>query len=493
MLNPAHNLVPVILAGGSGSRLWPLSQHHLPKPFLPLIPNHTTFGDCLKRAQGLSDELPILVLCNKEHSAIVHKQLKHHQCQQTTVLMEPCMRNTAPALVLAAQHIVKTHGDGVMVVLPADQWVENIDSFNQAIYQGVSCAAHQQLVTFGVTPTRAETGYGYIHPGNLWSANHQDSTKAGEVYTIERFTEKPDSETAESYLAEGKVFWNSGIFAFEASFFLAEMQKHAPAIYNQASLAYKNASQEGLGILIQEEALQGCPTQSIDNALMEHAQQRVVVPLTTGWSDLGSWDALWHVGDHDLNSNVSVGKVWHKDSQNNYVYADKQRVLMLNVKDLVVVDSGDGMLVANRDRSQEVGSTVKTLMTENEETASDSGNVEEIHREHHRPWGSYLILQKGPGYLIKRIFVGAGDKLSSQSHEYRSEHWTVLSGTATVEIEDETVTLTVGQSINIGINERHRLINNTDEPLEVLEVQFGDQLSEEDIVRYDDKYGRVAS
>lgn len=468
-------MIPVILSGGNGSRLWPLSRQLNPKQFLPIADDSLSMLQAtIRRLDGLQVSPPCLI-CNEEHRFLAAEQLRTLGIDNASILLEPVGRNTAPAVALAAIQALEKEHDPVLLVLAADHLIKDVDAFHRAIETALPFAQAGKLVTFGIVPTHAETGYGYLQKGA--------STGEG-GYAVQSFVEKPDSETAERYLASGEHFWNSGMFMFRASRYLEELQRWQPEMLDACRRASAQSEQDMHFVRIGKEAFAACPEDSIDYAVMEKTEDAVMVPLDAGWSDIGSWSALWDVSDKDAQGNVHKGDVLSHDSHNNYVHADYRLVTTVGVENLIIVETKDTIMVAHKDKAQEVKRIVEQL--KREERCEHLNN-----REVYRPWGMYDSIDQGQRYQVKRITVKPGAKLSVQMHHHRAEHWIVVSGTAQVTNGDETYMVTENQSTFIPIGQIHALENPGMIPLELIEVQSGTYLGEDDIVRFSDNYGRV--
>ncbi len=468
-------MIPVILSGGNGSRLWPLSRQLNPKQFLPIADDSLSMLQAtIRRLEGLKVSQPCLI-CNEEHRFLAAEQLRTLGIDDASILLEPVGRNTAPAVALAAIKALEKEHDPVLLILAADHLIKDVDAFHRAVETALPFAQAGKLVTFGIVPTHAETGYGYLQKG----------AAAGEGgFTVAKFVEKPDSETAERYLASGEHFWNSGMFMFRASRYLEELQRWQPEILEACRRATAQSEEDMHFVRIGKEAFAACPEDSIDYAVMEKTEDAVMVPLDAGWSDIGSWSALWDVSDKDEQGNVHKGDVLSHDSQNNYVHADYRLVTTVGVEDLIIVETKDTVMVAHKDKAQEVKRIVEQL--KREERCEHLNN-----REVYRPWGMYDSIDNGARYQVKRITVKPGAKLSVQMHHHRAEHWIVVSGTAQVTNGDETYMVTENQSTYIPIGQIHALENPGMIPLELIEVQSGTYLGEDDIIRFSDNYGRV--
>jgi mannose-1-phosphate guanylyltransferase/mannose-6-phosphate isomerase len=473
-------MIPVILSGGSGTRLWPLSRELYPKQFLPLSGTSTMLQATLARLAGLPDLDAPLVVCNEEHRFLVAEQLRQMGIQKQSIILEPVGRNTAPAVALAALQALKADKDAILLVLPADHVISDIEAFQSAVSQGLDAARDGALVTFGIVPTGPETGYGYIKSGP--AANARGSKKSV-IYPIDAFVEKPDQATAIGYVASGDYFWNSGMFLFRADRYLAELEKHAPDILAACRLASEGGARDKDFVRLQRDAFVASPSDSIDYAVMEKTDNAVVVPLDAGWNDVGSWSSLRDVCDADESGNVVLGDVLAEDTRNSYVRAENRLVATLGLEDHIVVETADAVLVAHRDKVQDVKKIVERLKALGREEPLN-------HRRVYRPWGSYEGIAISDRFQVKRIIVNPGASLSLQMHHHRAEHWIVVRGTARVVRGDESFILSEDQSTYIPLGTRHRLENPGVIPLELIEVQTGSYLGEDDIVRFDDVYGR---
>lgn len=465
-------ITPVIMAGGSGSRLWPLSRTLYPKQFLALTGEKTMLQETVLRLEGLDVTAP-LVICNEEHRFIVAEQLRTID-KTGPIILEPVGRNTAPAIALAAE--VTIENDPLLLVLAADHVIQDQKAFVEAVKKATTLADQGKLVTFGIVPTQAHTGYGYIKRGNVIT----DS----ESYAVEQFVEKPDSETAEKYLQSGEFYWNSGMFLIKASRYLQELEKFSHDIFTACKKSLKNISEDRDFVRLDVAEFEACPDDSIDYAVMEKTSDAVVVPLDAGWNDIGAWSALWEVNDKCENGNVVSGDTILHDTKNTFVHGGERLIATVGLDNIVIVDTKDALLVATKDKVQEVKKIVEQLKSE--------GRSEfKIHREVYRPWGKYDSIDNGSRYQVKRITVNPGEKLSIQMHHHRAEHWIVVSGTASVTNGDKTFLVTENESTYIPIGVIHALENPGKLPLEMIEVQSGSYLGEDDIVRFEDRYGRV--
>ena len=465
-------LQPVLLSGGSGTRLWPLSREAYPKQFLPLAGKDTMLQATWRRIAGLAGAAPIVV-ANEAHRFLAAEQLRMAGAPTPAIVLEPVGRNTAPAIAAAALQAMAGGGDPLLLVLPSDHVVANAEGFRAAVRTASMAAEQGALVTFGILPTAPETGFGYIQA----EAGDDDG-----VQKVLRFVEKPDSETAQSYLDAGGYYWNSGMFLFKASRYLAELERFRPEILEATRAAFDAAQRDGDFVRLDKAAFAACPSDSIDYAVMENTDAAMVLPVDIGWNDVGSWSALWDVASHDGDGNAHAGDVISVDSRNSYVYAQRL-VAVVGVDDLIVVETDDAVLVARKDKVQQVKDVVAQLKSEQRSQAA-------LHREVHRPWGSYDSVDVGEGFQVKRIKVKPGAQLSLQSHKRRAEHWIVVRGTARVTRDEDVFDLQANQSTYIPIGAKHRLENPGTAMLELIEVQSGDYLGEDDIVRYEDVYGR---
>lgn len=462
-------IIPVIMAGGSGTRLWPLSRALYPKQFLSLAGEGTMLQETLSRLESLQT-LPPITLCNEDHRFLVAEQLRGID-QVGSIVLEPAGRNTAPAVALAA-HLAQGD-DPLLLVLAADHVIADRDGFTQAIEKAVPLAESGKLVTFGIVPQTPHTGYGYIQAGE----------NVGDAQKVVQFVEKPSTEVAENYLASGDYVWNSGMFLFKASRYLEELEKYRPDIASACRKATEDPGVDQDFIRVNTEAFLSCPEDSIDYAVMEKTSEAVVLSLDVGWNDIGSWSALWEVGEKDKGGNCIRGDVIAHDTSDSLIFGEERLVATVGLKDIVVVDTKDALVVATKDRVQDVKAIVNSLKKENRAEAV-------LHREVYRPWGKYDSVDVGPRYQVKRITVKPGAKLSVQMHHHRAEHWVVVSGTAKVTRGDKTFLVTEDQSTYIPIGEHHALENPGKVNLELIEVQSGSYLGEDDIVRFEDLYGR---
>ncbi|CUW45868.1 mannose-1-phosphate guanylyltransferase/mannose-6-phosphate isomerase [Brucella vulpis] len=470
------SFIPVIISGGSGSRLWPLSRDAHPKPFIKLPDGETLIGKTYARASRIANVEQILTVTNRDflfltldaYAAAGGAQMEN------TFLLEPLGRDTAPAVALAALHAAEAYGpDATLLVMPADHLIEDERAFAEAVAKARALAEAGRIVTFGIVPDRPETGFGYIEVQGT---------------DVQRFVEKPDEATAQTYVESGRYFWNFGMFCFKASSMIDAMQRHAPQVLAGARAALAQARRGNNGetktLEIARDEFAATPAISIDYAVMEKAANMACIPVSCGWSDIGSWAAMADLVTPDENGNRLRGEIVLEDTTNSFVLSETRLVSLVGVHDLLVVDTPDALLVAHRDKAQEVRSVFNKLRKQGHEAAK-------LHRTAHRPWGTYTVLEEGDGFKIKRIEVKPGRRLSLQAHHHRSEHWIVVSGTAKVTNGDREILLTTNQSTYIPCGFRHRLENPGILPLVLIEVQSGEYLGEDDIVRYDDVYGRV--
>jgi mannose-1-phosphate guanylyltransferase/mannose-6-phosphate isomerase len=469
-------IYPVILSGGAGTRLWPLSRAMMPKQLLPLVTDKTMLQETALRVHGWPGVMAPLVVCGNEHRFLVAEQLRAVGVNPHGILLEPAGRNTAPAVAAAAQYLKARDPDAVMLVLPADHVIEKPEAFRQAVERAARLVEDGALATFGIVPTAPETGYGYIRRG-------EPLPGVDDCHTIERFVEKPDRNTAEGFVAEGGYYWNSGMFMFRADRFLAEIGKHAPQIAAAAEQAVGEAYSDLDFCRLNEAAFSASPSDSIDYAVMEHTRDGVVVAADIGWSDVGSWSALADVQQRDADGNVKRGDVYLDATSNSLVRAESRIVAVVGVKDLVVVETRDAVLVAHKDQVQRVKNVVEHL--------KQNDRSEHLHHTRvYRPWGFYEGIDAGERFQVKRICVKPGEKLSLQMHHHRAEHWIVVSGTARVTCGDKVSLLAENESTYIPIGTTHRLENPGKLPLHLIEVQSGSYLGEDDIVRFEDIYQR---
>jgi mannose-1-phosphate guanylyltransferase/mannose-6-phosphate isomerase len=468
-------IVPVILSGGSGTRLWPLSRKQYPKQYLPLVSDNTMLQDTILRLNGLESLADPIIICNEDHRFLVAEQCQQIGIKSSTILLEPVGRNTAPAIAAAALQSLKYSDGSMLLVLSADHVIQDVDAFHEAINIASNQAQAGKLTTFGIVPTNANTGYGYIK-----------SSKANidGAYKVEKFVEKPNLQTAQTYLEQGNYLWNSGMFMFKADVLIDELATHSSDIVNSVNNAINNATKDLDFIRLDKQAFESSPSDSIDYALMEKSDNVVVVPLDAQWNDIGSWSALYDIGVKDSSGNVLKGDVIAKETTNTYIYASHHMITTFGVDNLVVIDTPDATFIASQDKAHEVKSIVQSLQKKGRDEVHSNRKV-------YRPWGWYDSIESGEYFQVKRLHVKPSAKLSLQMHHKRAEHWVVVSGTATVTNGEQTHILNKGESTYIPLGVTHAIENQTNEPLEIIEVQSGTYLGEDDIVRFEDVYGRV--
>jgi mannose-1-phosphate guanylyltransferase/mannose-6-phosphate isomerase len=487
------HLQPVILSGGSGTRLWPLSREHFPKQLLPLVGNRTMLQDTVTRLNSTSFDIPLpppLVVCNEEHRFLVAEQMREIGVVPRQLILEPFGRNTAPALTLAAFSALKSSEDCILLVMPADHVIANIAAFQAAVQVGHKLAQDNYVVAFGVVPTRAEVGYGYIKMGQPLPKVMTDSVLIPQAFILKAFVEKPNQETAQHYLQSANYLWNSGMFMLRASAWIEEISTHASEIERACYRAMAEGVQDGDFFRIKRAAFEACPSNSIDYAVMEKliaentTRPPAVVSLDAGWSDVGAWPSLLEANPRDENGNMIRGDVYPEDIQDTLILAEHRMVAAIGLKDLMIIETPDAVLVVHREHAQNVKNVVAQL--------KKAGREEYInHRKVYRPWGCYESIDCGPRFQVKRIMVNPGASLSLQMHHHRAEHWIVVTGTARVIRGDEVTLLSENQSTYIPLGVKHRLENPGKLPLEIIEVQSGSYLAEDDIIRFEDHYGRA--
>lgn len=466
-------MIPVVLSGGSGTRLWPLSRSLYPKQFLPLVSQYTMLQDTLLRLDGIKGLKPPIAVCNESHRFMMAEQLQEIGIKPAAIILEPVGKNTAPAVAIAALSAQSV--DDILLVLPADHVVSNRPAFHDAIKVAKRLAEQDYLVTFGIVPTEPETGYGYIKSGEIIE---------DKACRVAAFVEKPNFETAKTYLASGDYFWNSGMFAFKAGRFLQELEKFNPEMLNVCREAL-NAAKADLDFLrLDKDIFVNCPSDSIDYAVMEKTDAAVVIPLDADWNDVGSWSALWDVTTKDEKGNAVKGDVFTHDTQNCFIHSTNKLVTVIGATDLIIVETDDAVLVVAKDKVQDVKTIVDHLK------AQDRPEVN-VHRKVYRPWGYYDSVDSGERHQTKRLVVKPGGKLSVQKHHHRAEHWVVVKGTAGVSKNGVYTLVTENESIYLPLGVIHSLENPGIIPLEIVEVQSGSYLGEDDIVRFEDQYGRV--
>jgi mannose-1-phosphate guanylyltransferase/mannose-6-phosphate isomerase len=472
-----HSIVPVILSGGSGSRLWPLSRKAMPKQLLALTGANTMIQETVARTRGKDFAAPI-VIAGEEHRFIIAEQLRAAGVTDARIILEPAGRNTAPAAAVAALKILEDDPDGLILLMPSDHIVGDVEAFHAAVQVAAAAARTGALVTFGIKPAAPETGYGYIKSAAMLEG-------VPGAFAVERFVEKPDRATAQTYLASGEYYWNGGMFLFSAKTFIKDMEWLEPAMLGFCRDAITHAHRDMDFIRLGEVAFLACPAQSIDYAIMEHVPHAAVVPVEMGWSDVGSWQSLWDISSRNEEGNAILGDVITEKAANSYIRSEGPLVAVVGVENLVVVATKDAVLVSHRDASQDVKKIVAQL-------ESQSRDHHVFHAVVHRPWGSYESVDTGERFQVKRIVVKPGAKLSLQMHHHRAEHWIVVSGLAKVTCDDKQFLLQENESTFIPFGAKHRLENPGKLSLHLIEVQSGAYLGEDDIVRFEDTYGRAA-
>ena len=465
-------ITPVILSGGSGARLWPLSRKHRPKQFINLIGDSSPFQNTILR---LPDETTSpLIICNEDHRFLAAEQLRQISINPKGILLEPVGRNTAPAIALAALQLLKNNKDPVLLVLPSDHIIQDEDAFHKSIQLAKMLAEEKNLVTFGILPNKAEIGYGYIKFNNDMKAKY---------FKIESFIEKPSQKDAEKFLHAGNFLWNSGMFMFKASTYLEELEKYAPEMLSICKKSLVEDRKDEDFIRINNNEFANCPEISIDYAVMEHTQKGLVIPLDAGWSDIGSWESLMNIKAKDKDGNVIEGDAILDDVKNTYAYSSNRLISATGVSDLIVVDTQDALLISSRKKTKNIKNIVNKLQ-------ENFRSEVEYHRKVYRPWGYYDSIDVGIGFQVKRIMVNPGAKLSLQKHLHRAEHWVIVQGIAKITCGLKTFNLEKNQSTFIPKGEIHRLENQQKSPLEIIEIQTGKYLGEDDIIRLDDHYDR---
>ncbi|MFQ5488808.1 MAG: mannose-1-phosphate guanylyltransferase/mannose-6-phosphate isomerase [Gammaproteobacteria bacterium] len=490
---------PVILSGGSGTRLWPLSREYYPKQLLAPYGEYTLLQATVRRLAGLEDRAsspaievaPPLVVCNEEHRFLVAEQLRQTGQDQEKILLEPVGRNTAPAATLAALRVAAQRPEAIMLIMPADHLIQDAEAFHEAVVNAAQLAGKGAIVTFGIVPTRPETGYGYIKKGTALSAPHPSPLTP---HALEQFVEKPDLATAEDYLQSGAYLWNSGIFMMQAQTWLDNIGRFQPAILTACKAAYAGGTEDGDFYRVEAASFEASPSDSIDYAVMERlttqssvlspqSSPAAVIPLDAGWSDVGAWSSLWEVIPQDEAGNILKGDVIAHQTRNSLLMSEHRLMAGIGLEDIIAIETADAVLVAHKDHAQEVKEVVRQL--------KQGGRSEHLtHRRVQRPWGDYEGVDMGERFQVKRITVKPGASLSLQMHHHRAEHWVVVRGTARVTKGEEVFLLSENESTYIPIGVTHRLENPGTLPLEIIEVQSGSYLGEDDIVRYDDDYGR---
>jgi len=468
-------IIPVILSGGTGSRLWPLSRAAYPKQLLNLTGSESLIQQTVKRVKGIPSATAPVIVCNERHRFLIAEQLQQIGVEALDIILEPVGRNTAPAIAVAALRVMQDFQDALLLVLPADHLIGDVEKFYKTIEKGSKAAYEGKLVTFGIVPSKPETGYGYIRRGNELDDG---------LYKLKEFVEKPDLETAKKYLESGEYLWNSGMFLFRPQTYINELEKFQPQMTQCCQKALENAIKDLDFLRLERDAFKKCPSDSIDYAVMEKTKEAIVVELDSSWSDIGSWNALWEVGEKDNANNVVRGDVIAQDVSESLLISQKRLLAVLGVKDIVAIETPDAVLIANRFHSQEIKKIVSFLKENKREEYL-------FHSKVYRPWGSYEGLVSGERFQVKLIIVKPGAKLSVQMHHHRAEHWIIVRGTAKILKGDEEILLTENQSTFIPLGTVHSLENPGRIPLELIEVQSGPYLGEDDIVRIKDIYGRI--
>jgi len=465
-------IFPVILSGGSGTRLWPLSREHYPKQLLPLLGDQTLLQQTVLRLDGMEDVAPPLLVCNEEHRFLIAEQLRQIGKTPADMILEPVGRNTAPALTLAVLALLKhaTNNNVLMLIMPADHVIRNVKEFHTAVREGAALAQKGSLVTFGIVPTAAETGYGYI--------------KKGDGHRVSAFVEKPDLETASRYISSGDYFWNSGMFMMLASVWMAELKKFQPAILADCKSAFDQGRRDSDFYRVNSRIFGNCQSKSIDYAVMEATDKAAIVALDAGWSDIGAWSSLLQASKRDDQGNFVQGDIYLQNTRNSLLISQHRLLAAVGLDEIIVVETSDAVLVAHKSHAQDVKEVVNRLKTEKR-------SEYQSHRRVYRPWGYYESVDAGQRFQVKRLMVKPGASLSLQMHHHRAEHWVVVKGTARVTRGEEVFMLTENQSTYIPLGTKHRLENPGNIPLEIVEVQSGGYLGEDDIVRFEDKYNRT--
>ncbi len=469
-------LVPVILSGGSGSRLWPVSRHLFPKQFHDLTGSETLLQQTVERARQVATNDRLMVLCNEDHRFLVSDQLMNSGVQEMEIVLEPKALNTAPAITVAALYSRQLYGVVTLLVLPSDHLIVSDKKFCNAVEIAAHNAGQGKLVTFGIVPNRPETGYGYIRRGKALAGDRG--------FQVDRFLEKPTQAVAEGFVQSGEYYWNSGIFMFRNDVYVDEIKTWRPEIYQRCVEATENVTRDTNFTRIDPVPFSKCQNESIDYAIMENTKNAIVVPLDTTWSDVGSWSQLEKVMSPDEEGNVTHGDIIVRDVKNSYIRAEQRLVAVIGIDNVIIVETDDAVLVTDKDRDQDVKAIVQEL---NDHSRSEAV----VHTKVYRPWGSFQTLDSGNGFQVKRLVINPGASISLQLHRQRSEHWVVVSGVANVTCGDETLILKSNESTYIPIDTKHKLENLAEVPLEVVEVQTGSYLGEDDIVRFEDEYGRV--
>lgn len=471
-------IIPVILAGGSGTRLWPLSRELYPKQLISLVNEDTMLQNTINRLDGVEKKGAPIIICNENHRFMVAEQIRQTGVLNPTIMLEPVGRNTAPAVAIAAIHAFYSDPDAILMIMPADHYIDNNEAFVAAINDAALIAEDKVMLTFGIVPESPETGYGYIKAGEAYSSNKS------KPYRIDKFVEKPDFETAKKYVESGEYYWNSGMFMFKAATYIEELSKFAPEMIKQCEIAVKNGKADLDFFRIDAASFAECPSDSIDYAVMEKTDRGVMIPLKAGWNDLGSWQSLWQTGKKDCNMNVLHGDTLLYDVKNSYIHASERMVAAIGLENHIIIETSDAILVSPMDRSQDIKHLVSKLKSSERSEAK-------IHRKVYRPWGSYESIDFADRFQVKRITVKPGGILSLQKHYHRAEHWIVVRGTALVRKDNDSFLLKEDESTYLPLGVTHRLENPGKIPLELIEVQTGPYLGEDDIARFEDVYGRT--
>ena len=476
-------IVPIILAGGTGSRLWPLSRESFPKQFLQLSDedNYTLIQKTYKRIEDLENIFKPIIICNEEHRFIVGDQMRHINIDPLAIILEPSRRNTGPAIAIAAmkaiEYFEKENIDPILLILSSDHYIENLNEFQNSIKNSIELAEAGNLIIFGVIPTKPATGYGYIKAENTINEGNYIANK------VEKFIEKPDLKTAELLVKDKKYSWNSGMFVFKASSIIKELSEFEPEIINNCKKSLKGSKVDLDFLRLDNSSFSKCADLSIDVAVFEKTKNAYVLPMDCGWDDIGNWESIWNISNKDIDGNSVKGNVITKGMKSSLIRGEEKLIVSLGLKDIMIIDTKDALLVANKNFSQEIKNIVSTL---NKKQIKEG----KIHKKIHRPWGFYVSIEERNSWQIKKISVNPAASLSLQMHKRRSEHWIVVEGTAKVQVNDETNILSKNESVYIPIESKHRLSNPGKTPLILIEVQTGDYLGEDDIIRFDDIYGR---
>ena len=478
-----RKIIPVILAGGTGSRLWPLSRESFPKQFLQLsdTDNYTLLQKTYKRIEDLEDMSKPIIICNEEHRFIVGDQMREIKTNPLSIILEPSRRNTAPAIAIAALQAIekykKENIDPILLILSSDHFIKNIDKFKKSIQNSIELASKENLIIFGINPTHPATGYGYIKSEKILKANDFSTNK------VEEFIEKPNLKNANIFYKDKKYSWNSGMFVFRASTIIEELKKFNSDIFHCCKQCIQKSQLDLDFLRLDESSFSQCPDISIDIAVFEKTEKAYVLPLDCGWNDIGNWQSLWEISKKDKNGNSVKGNVLVRDTKNSFIKSEEKLLVSLGLNNLLIIDTKDALLVANKNCSQEIKNIVSILNNRKFKEAKQ-------HKKIHRPWGYYLSIEENNYWQIKKILVNPRASLSLQMHNHRSEHWIVVEGKAKVQLNEETKILSKNESIYIPIKSKHRLSNPSESPLILIEVQTGEYLGEDDIIRFDDIYGR---